>query len=191
MYLDPERLLWGPEWAAARNGGYVCPQCGRWVQIHDRSLNRREALSAQLMDKLNALTPGRWVHISTEVRTGPGGEEHKLGYWGFIEERPTRAADRDIEEGLASPDDYPEWLRDVYQQGYPDAGKREKKHTGDWRITPHGIKWVAKEIAVPHYVPVYNARPLCAPRSFSLTGKTAPDTSIEDALRTPTDESWT
>lgn len=86
-----------------------------------------------------------WIHLPTLLPTKSGGDEAKAQHWGLIEPMP------DVER---------------------DDGSR---HTGWWRLTSHGARFVSRIDRIPKYARIYDGECL------NLEGNLI---SIQDCLGT-------
>lgn len=92
--MDPRTTL-SAVWAHISrhaDNGLHCPACGQYVQKYWRSINAGQAASAVRMLRLHNQSPGRWVHLPTEIGRRSA-EEAKLSWWGLVEDEGSLRAD--------------------------------------------------------------------------------------------------
>lgn len=139
--------------AAAREGGVVCPCCGRFVRVYRRRLHAEMARFMILLYRLDRIGPGDYLgtfgwHSTREVLGARGGNKAStdatyLVHWGLVEHS-------DAENAAGAP-------------------------AGTLRLTPAGVSFVERRATAASHVSLLNNE-----RIGPFYG--APEIGIEAAL---------
>lgn len=141
--------------AAARDGGCVCPCCGRFVKVYRRRLHAEMARFMIRLYRLDRIGPGdylgalRW-HSTREVLGDRGGNKAStdatyLVHWGLVERS-------DAENAAGAP-------------------------AGMLRLTPLGVAFVERRATASSHVSLLNNEELPRPSRLSES-----EIGIEEAL---------